>query len=1344
MVMPLFKKVLRHLYLVLALLLILLATYLSLGRELFPAISRYKSVLEAQLLAATGIPVSIDSLQGAFVRFDPVITLAGMRLLSPANVGGDDAGLVVSADAALAVDTAQVVIDVPRSLIQRQIVLRDFSIDGVAIRAEQAADGSWRLRGIDTPEGPGLTLADVYDSLARVARLDLTHLDLELRTATGQLTRVEDGTAVIQNRGGRHYFHIDTRLPGVQAPLQLSVELAGERASDLDGMIHLRLPPGDYASALGLLQFPRAQVAALQGEGHLWLSVVDGAVAGGTLQAQWDRLNLTNGTSGTVGLDDFSVQAAARLSDAGNRWTLAVADLEFLWQGRAWPQGDLWLDVQRDSVLTGRADALDLNLLADLALSSGWLEAGVADTIRTLRPRGQLIDVSLSAPLGNDPATPLRLRFGLVDVAVESFNRTPAVAGVQGYLEVTGEPGTGVWQGLAEVESRNFSINIPSVFLQTWRYDQVNGRVDFRVETGPQQRVQVVSNVVRATAPEADGHVQFASDLRIAADGTRDADFTLLVGVTRADADGAAQYLPSAPTQAPNLLASMAWLEAALQSADIHEAGVIFRGAANPGSPPATKTFQSYYDFSAGSLRYAEGWPQVTGASGTVRVRDQHTDIFARRAESAGLQVSNAVGRIRRTATNRPQLMLSGDATGATEDALDFLRTAPLGLDLKQLLSEWHAEGDVQAALKLEIPLGTPRGRPAVAVTAALVDNSLRMDDLALRFDALHGGLYFSTETGFDGSELQAEIFGESAQIWLQTPDTGRGRDTRIEVAGRALAPEVRDWPRQSGLVRDLLARSQGDFAYTATVTIVDPASRPADQPPVHLALASDLVGLQMQLPQPFNKPAAQALALQVEMGLGRPQRPLTLLLGPELQGRMTLVDGGIERGILYLGTPPGVADPWRPQSDRPGLEVRGNLDRFVLTEWLGLLSGFAANPGEAQGLSRTLAQVQVDIGTLDLFGQPLDAVSVRVEHQPQTQYWTISLDGEPVSGSVLVPFDRNDYLDVYLAYLRLPGPTEVIPRNRFMGPPPPPRDPLAGVDPRRFPRLHFHTGAFSVGINEYGLGQFTMEPQPTGARFSNLILNFRGLQAGLETDDSAELQWTFDGKQHRSELTGVITSGNLAEVLSANGYAPSLESRRARFDVALDWPGSPLAFRADGLSGTATLAVEEGRFLQAGSGSSSALKFISILNFDAIMRRARFSDDLLRRGLAYDDITGSIDLAAGIATIRDRVIISGPSSVYQITGRLDLGRQTIDGEMYLTLPVSDNIPWLGLLTANIPLAIGAYLFDQIFGDQVDSLTSAQYTLQGPWEGLQPQFKQAFGTPEAASAAGVLPVPPGN
>jgi len=367
---------------------------------------------------------------------------------------------------------------------------------------------------------------------------------------------------------------------------------------------------------------------------------------------------------------------------------------------------------------------------------------------------------------------------------------------------------------------------------------------------------------------------------------------------------------------------------------------------------------------------------------------------------------------------------------------------------------------------------------------------------------------------------------------------------------------------------------------------------------------------------------------------------------------------------------------------------------------------------------------------------------------------WEIALQSDSVAGQVRLPFDRDGYLSVDLRYLRLPGeerdrvgPMQEGRVEQLLLEEEEPVDVLTDIDPRELPRMHFSTNEFFIGDRPYGSWSFSLNPNSEGAEIDDLAFDFRGLRLGLDAvyseqaeNDSLDIEagdslliphfsWHFDGDTHVSSLTGVLTADNMADVLMANGYAASLESSSAEFVADLSWPGSPAFFTASNLSGDITINIEDGRFLQ-GAGAAGALKLISILNFDAIMRRLRFSDDLLRSGLAYDEITGQMSMVDGQVHIEDRLVISGPSSLYQITGDLNLKDESIVGEMYLTLPVSNNIPWIGVLTANIPLAVGAYLFDRIFGDQVNSLTSAVYTLEGPWEDLEPEFKQAFGSPD--------------
>ena len=373
-----------------------------------------------------------------------------------------------------------------------------------------------------------------------------------------------------------------------------------------------------------------------------------------------------------------------------------------------------------------------------------------------------------------------------------------------------------------------------------------------------------------------------------------------------------------------------------------------------------------------------------------------------------------------------------------------------------------------------------------------------------------------------------------------------------------------------------------------------------------------------------------------------------------------------------------------------------------------------------------------------------------------------MNLISDSIQGDILIPPDNSEYLKIDLDYIHLRGEDEQNSSGEYLEQDElynskisapsvneEEEDPLLSIDPRLLPRLRFSTDEFSIGSRSYGSWSFSLNPNDLGASFDDLIFDFRGLRLGMEGPyvDGTEVDeyaarfapsftWNFNGIEHSSSLTGIIYADDMANVLTSNGYAASIESEDAIFFTDITWPGSPAYFAGSRLSGEIDLDIDNGRF-QQGSGGQGALRLISILNFDAIMRRARLSDDLVRTGFAYDEIEAELTLREGQVEIEDRLVISGPSSLYQITGELDLREETITGEMFVTLPFSDNIPWLGLLTANLPLAVGAYLFDQIFGNQVDSLTSAVYTLSGPWEDLEPEFKQAFGSPNSSQDSAI-------
>jgi len=203
--------------------LVLLAAYVSIGREFMPAVAGYTDFFEEQIAAITGLPVQVESLTGSFQGFNPSIRINRLRLLV------DDANGQAPAveSSALEFEQATLVVDVPRSIWQRRCVFADFTVEGLAVDVEQTASGQWQLHDINVTGAADIAPADVYELFLQVARLDLRDVRINLTTRQQNTIQISQGSAVIQNRNGNHFLHVDGNLANSDEPLLLSVGVRG-------------------------------------------------------------------------------------------------------------------------------------------------------------------------------------------------------------------------------------------------------------------------------------------------------------------------------------------------------------------------------------------------------------------------------------------------------------------------------------------------------------------------------------------------------------------------------------------------------------------------------------------------------------------------------------------------------------------------------------------------------------------------------------------------------------------------------------------------------------------------------------------------------------------------------------------------------------------------------------------------------------------------------------------------------------------------------------------------------------------------------------------------------------
>lgn len=1350
MLSSILKKVRRQLVLMLAVALVLVAAYVSAGRQFMPAVSGYVSFFEEQVFERSGIPISVESLVGDFEGFNPILRVNGMTLL----VADDPAA--TAGEAALFLQSATVIVDIPQSIWQRTWVLEDFVVESLEINLDQLESGAWLLRGLSGGEATSVDFESLYRSLQQVPQLSLRNVAINLYTFEGELLSFRNGLATIANRDDTHYLHANLSLADSLEEMALSFEVTGNDLADMDGQLHVELPHADYSGLFNRQTLEDLSIDELFGGGNFWFTFAAGELSEFTSELELDTLALLSSASDSLSLSDISGRAGLVRRPADDSWELSLSDMGLSWQELRWSPFNVYMLLEPEMRLAVRADSIDVSLIAQFVESSGLLSESAQLQLEQYAPRGKLENFSILFPLAENSAEHMTIKTNLNNLDVGSVRGSPNMWGLDGYAEIDYDAAGRRAAGFAEVDSNRFRLNIPNVFTSTWDHNYVNGSIGFSLDLNEGMHLRLKSNPVVAETDVVEGRVQFTSVINRPNEGEPRADLELLIGALRFDAAGRAAYLPDGPQVSEGLVNIMQWLNGAILGGILEGSGAVYRGSTLPDAAAPTKTFQGFYLLDKGELSFSDEWPNLSEVTAFVIEDDNNIDIEVQRTTSLDVVATSVNGSIRMNAAGENWLSIQGTAEGTTANGLNYLQNSAVGESLKAAFTNWQAEGDFSASIGVKVPLNSPQLQAEVRLDMNLEDNNLFIPDYAIQIAELTGPVIFDTRTGIEDSQLSGRLFEQIANIQLSSNSVeGRLESIGVSASGLVTPEQLIAWPMQSQFVKDILASMEGQLAYQAQLSIDQSG---IGEVPNRLIIDSTLLGASLDLPHPFTKSVEVELPFKLDMAFSGDEQKIVGSLGPTLSFDLELEQGDIRDGLVFVGESQGNFENLRDNvSD--GLVVLGNMDRFQLEQWSDFLAEFNSDESVSEGMGSTIEFVDLQIENFQFYSEELSDVSMRITPALALDSWEIALQSSSIAGQVRLPFDRDDYLSLDLQYLRLPGeesdrigPLQEAGLEQLLLGEEDPVDVLADIDPRDLPRMHFSTNEFRIGDRPYGSWSFTLNPNSEGVEIDDLAFDFRGLRLGLETVSAEQAEsaaidqeagepllvphfsWRFDGARHVSAITGVLTADNMADVLTANGYAASLESSSAEFVADLSWPGSPAFFTAANLTGDIAVNIEDGRFLQR-AGAAGALKLISILNFDAIMRRLRFSDDLTRSGLAFDEITGQMSMVDGQVHIEDRLVISGPSSLYQITGDLNLKDESIVGEMYLTLPVSNNIPWIGVLTANIPLAVGAYLFDRIFGDQVNSLTSAVYTLEGPWEDLEPEFKQAFGSPDSPEPA---------
>ena len=1250
-------------------LLLLMAAYVVVGRQMMLLVPDYRERLEVLFEERIQTPLTIAELDGKMSGLVPQFVARQIRLPAPEG------------DTALELDEVVLGIDVFRSLLHRDLVLKELRIHGVELHLVRGEDGSIRLRGLealgsnDPEQRP--PLERILTLFYRQQLLVISDARLSMEWPGMPPLAASELEATLINRGDEHRLALNLEARDRPLSLQARIHLHGDAFSLEEVEADL------YASLKGErlhewlpeeLGWP-VQVAALDGRLKVWSTLKQGQPHDARI-----NLNLPALTLQQNGQDWPMTELSARLALVrdGERATLSLTNLSGDSPAGTLNLGDLalrWQTRGEQRQWQFRGNELPLHALSQqfqqwpFALPENLQQ--VRERLKVQAPRGLLDGVYLRGRARQ--VEKFQLRF--TGLSSQAQDRIPGVQGLSGWVSGSAS------EGLTHLHSDNLSLQFPRLYDHALG-GQISGLLDWQRDG---EQLLVRSGRLRVVNPDAHGEALMQLSLR----PEQIPQLRLAAEIYEGNGARASHYMPL--KRLPKGLSG--WLGQAIQGGYLQRGQILYQGPVKiDKSRQQDRTLQMRYQGRDVRLSFLPDWPVASDVSADVLINGRQVRGLARSGTLLGSKLQDVHVDVPDFATGEtPKLIISGRAQGPVKDLDTLFQDTPLRKQLPEELLDWRfRDGSMAGYLLLDIPLQKDSGTPVVIVDAQVNDATLHNTPRKLQVTEASAPVYFHLRDGMQIDRLQARALGgQFGGQWL----TRDGR-SRLQLDGSLPMKQAANW-----LGFPWLKPLSGQLPLGLTVQI------PWQGTPFSLRAASSMKGITVDAPAPLGKSAQATRPLDIRLSNPGGRLALDMEYGGLLRGALR-IDKRV-RGDLLVGS--GTL-----QVPAEGIQVRGRLANASVEPWIDFIGNRlvpSLNAGTAGGVATadaSLSKVSLQVDRLDLFG--MEVADTRLSVLPAAAGWDMALSSRAVAGSVRIPDGFTARGEVPLAMsvsrLNLNLPEGALGDDGESAP----------VSPLTLPPLDADFNSIVINGEDYGQWQGKVRPVKQGVRISDLDGRWRSSRF------QGTLDWTEEAGKPYSRFNGSLSSDNLGRSLNAWGLPALIESDDARAQVVLGWADWPLNMDYLALEGQTQVDIGECRIPDTDT-RTSFLRLLGILNIGTIQRRLRLDfSDLYKKGMSCDSITGDFSID-GPRVATSNLAIDSPSAAIRVKGAIDLEKETLDHNMEVTLPLSSNL-YAGCLAGPAACA-GIFVVERIWGDRLDKTTTMEYRVTGNWS--SPQVKETEG-----------------
>ncbi len=1265
--MKLLKKISRWLiYVILLLLLIVVLAALVVRFIVFPNIDKYKQDIAAYASKTIGQKIAIGEISTGWDDVSPHVVLKNVQLFDAENRVALQLNHVESTLSWLSVPLLQprlssLVVHQPELTIRRNA---DDSIylAGIDLAGKSKPDfANWLLRQANV----NIKNASVIwqDDLRQAPPLALKQLNLRLQNPT------------LQSVFAQHKFALSA-LPsiGTKQAIVASGHFVGGDVSKINawhGEIFAQVKAADLAVWRPWLDYP-LDLQSGTGDAQVWLDFADARFEKVKSHVALNNLSVLVNKQATP-LVAKQLAGDISWSDLKNTQTIYAKNITL--------NSNIGLNIQNgdgfysSSLKNGKPwvktefkfEQFDLAVLKQLAPYVN-LPANVTAHLNGFAPVGELkaLNFSWQGEVDAEKAKASSYAFTSTfsKLGMTSYQKIPGFSNLAGSLQANEDGGS------VTLKSQNAMLNFKDILRWPIPATQLNGVINWKANG---DKAKINAKDIFITNPHLTGTVNASYDLNKVKGGYLD--------LTGKFNKGNAKY---APFYYPLILGkiTMRWLDTSILTGRAEDINLTIKG--NLADFPFVNSknqldnklglFRVTAKVKDATLEYGANWPKIENLDIDLLFEGKRMELNSKKGHIFGNRIINSKTEIAKLDADSPILSVVSEVEGPVVDGVKFVNESPVKEVALGFTDDIKTAGQGRLALDLKIPLKNLNA--AKYKGAYVISNGTIFADLKAglpELSKINGTLNF-TENSLTAQNISTEVFGVPAQFNMTT---GADKVIRVKANGRITDGGIRKLASNA-----FTENIQGSADWAGEIIIKKPL--------VDINLRSNLVGMAVTLPAPFNKPASQEMAFSLDkkqanlthdsINISVGNLIDTKILRREQAGDMTFERADI--GINMAATPPTQA----------GLTLHGKLDYVDSAEWLALFD--KAKKTESAPIK--INKADFDIKKLDVFGRSIN--TLKVSAQPNNMGYKLAIESQEITGDV--DWKNTGTKKIIARLKNLSIPKTISSANKVEA-----KKDIRKLD-LEYPALDIVADNFEY--NQKKLGALSLNAFENGEDWVIEKMQITNPDSTLNIQGN----WHNWVRSPNTNFVVAFSSNNINKTLKRFGQPDAVKGGQADISGVLQWPGSPHEFDATALSGNLKLEVSKGQFLKI---DPKVGRLLGLLSLQSLPRRLSLDfRDLFSDGFAFDKISATAKIESGILR-SDDFYMTGPAAEVKIKGETNLKTETQRLNVKVIPHISDSLSIAAF--AGGPIAgVAAFVAQKLLKDPFNKIVSSEYTIIGTWD----------------------------